>query len=294
VYSHTTHELYTLRFDALKTFAQRIYIHVSYDGFLPVPSSTINISLRYIFPFLDVNAGLTRTEASTTYNLRLSGSAQFDIARNSYSLSYLPVRTTFGGFTLRPYIDANNNNVRDAGETLVTSGRVYVQNNTLGLSATPLPVNSFSTNRLPAYQEFSISLDAQSLEDPMLVPKYGTIGVTTESNYIKDIDIPIVYSGVVRGSVTDEAGLPLEGINIVLTPVAARGGETAKFAKRTSTFSTGEFEFISLRPGDYTVEVEPTQLATSGLHAVPDKRNVTLVAKPSGDVVDGVSFKLSK
>ena len=46
-----------------------------------------------------------------------------------------------------------------------------------------------------------------------------------------------------------------EGIKITLTPIASKGGVARSPLKSTTTFSTGEFEFSTVPPGRYILEV---------------------------------------
>jgi hypothetical protein len=170
---------------------------------------------------------------------------------------------------------------------------MYIQNNTLGLSPVSLTRNVFTSGRLLPYNEFSIYRDPRTLDNPLLVPRYNSVKILSESNYIRNFDIPVVHSGTVRGLVTlsDSANTPLEGISIVLS-VKKENGERTNVLRKVITFSTGEFEFDLLPPGNYIVQIEPSQLQTYNFAAQPTRRDVIVRSVPDGDIVEGMNFVL--
>jgi len=111
---------------------------------------------------------------------------------------------------------------------------------------------------------------------------------------VKNIDLPLVYAGTIRGTVLDTANKPIEGVTVILTPILSGGSDASKFVKKTTTFSTGEFEFALLNPGRYKLEIEQSQLVGSGLTSSPNRREVTVSSKPAGDVSDDQNFQLQK
>jgi hypothetical protein len=293
-YDHIRHELQSIGFDVTRIFFKRLHVNVFYQRFPVLPRYYIGLSLRYYFPFMTANAKYTYTDdGQSYYNAYVKGSVIFDIPERSVSFSNRTYRGSFGGFRVRPFFDENNNNIRDAGEEYIEKGRMYIQNKTLGLSPVSLARNVFTSGRLLPYNEFSIYLDPRTLENPLLVPRYSSVRILSESNYIRDFDIPVVHSGTVRGSVTlsDSVNIPIEGISVILS-VKKENGDRTMALRKVMTFSTGEFEIDLLPPGNYIIQLEPSQLQLYNFTSQPTRRDVVVRSIPDGDIVEGVNFIL--
>lgn len=84
-------------------------------------------------------------------------------------------------------------------------------------------------------------------------------------------------SGVVAGTVTDEAGSPVPGATVTLTSV------DQGFTRTTVTGSNGAFRFVSLPAGNYRVEV-----AAEGMDAFT-ANDVRVVASQTADLAIGLT-----
>jgi len=85
---------------------------------------------------------------------------------------------------------------------------------------------------------------------------------------------PAVYAaqvGGVQGTVKDSAGRPLQGAQVVLTPVSGGAGQVAR------TDSSGTYNFAGLEPGTYTLQVNVvTYTSTTQNISVTQDINATL------------------
>jgi hypothetical protein len=97
----------------------------------------------------------------------------------------------------------------------------------------------------------------------------------------------------VRGSVTlsDSVKTPLEGISIILS-VKKENGDRTTVLRKVITFSTGEFEFDLLPPGNYIIQIDPSQLQLYNFTSQPTRRDVVVRSVPDGDIVEGINFIL--
>jgi hypothetical protein len=294
-YDNLAKDFFSLEAEVSKLFFRRLYLNFVYDHFPTIPITIVTLNVRYIFPFLEVKTTASHsTNSAMSYTARLTGSTDFNFTKPSFMFNYFRARNVLGGYSLHPFIDENNNNVRDPGEQLVDTGRIYIQNTSLGFAPISIAKNMFTNSRISPYQNYSVFLDPQTLADPLLVPKYYSIGFMTESNVTKDVDVPLVYGGTIRGTVVDDANLPQEGIPLILTPIITGSRDVSAYAKKIVTFSTGEFEFNLVRPGRYRIEIDFSQATSSGLLSLPASREVTIVSRPGGDVSENQNFQLKK
>jgi hypothetical protein len=294
-YNHLSKDIQTIRVSAQRTFFRNLNIRFSILRYPTIPTGLISLDVRYIFPFLDVRTNVSRNdEREATYGLNVIGSMGFDIPKGSFSFSRTQAQRFNAGFSFHPFIDENNNDIRDEGEQIVNIGKISLQDNTLGSSPVAVGRDKFILDRLGPYKTYTVYLDPTSIDDPRIVPRYNAIKINSDAYYIRDIDIPLVYGSTIRGVVTDETSKPIEGVSITLTPILIDMKDPEKFIKKTVTFSTGEYEFTLLSPGKYKIEIDPSIAKNNGFSAKPSRREITLVSRVDGDLYENQNFQLIK
>jgi hypothetical protein len=166
-----------------------------------------------------------------------------------------------------------------------------------GASFLNFPNIGWGTIRALPYQEYFVEVDRRQFDNPLSIPRYSSFSVTAEPARFSFIDLPVISGGYVRGTVqlVTRAGQKtgLAGIKVRLRRSAAPG-ETipTPFDKTTETFSTGEYEFSGLPPGEYEVSLDRIQLEMLDLSTDVLSREVTVEAKPEGDFIEGINFSL--
>lgn len=294
-YDHLDHEVRSLRFSAERRFFGNLHARFSVQRFPTIPSGIIFFELRYLFPFLDVRASVSRTDDSDPiYGMNFTGSMGFDLPRGSFNWSHSRLQRTNSGFTFHPFVDENNNDIRDDGEQAIEIGKILVQDNTYASSPFSMGKNRFTLERLLPYKSYTFYFDPTSLDDPRLVSKYSSIRINSDAYYTRDVDIPLVYGGTVRGIVLDESSKPMEGVPVTITSLRRDPAGEDKIVKKTATFSTGEYEFTLLSPGRYKIEIDAPMLRENNFSAKPARREITLVSKAEGDAFEKQDFQLIK
>ena len=257
-YDHFADEIQIIELGASKSITNRLNASIRYDRIPSAQNYNISLQVRYILPFMQTTSSITKNADSYTYGFSTSGVADFDFMHNVYHAYPHSPALSYGGFILNPFVDANGDGIQQRGEESVQQGKIYYRNNTIRGSAVLLPKNTFLTSRLLPYEDYTIYLDPQSLDNPLLVPKYRSVRMFSELNYMKTVDMPLVFSGTIRGSVHSAIGnaqVAHEGIKVLLRSLSAAVGQPSTVIS-VSTFSTGEFEFNLIRPGRYKVELE--------------------------------------
>lgn len=294
-YNHLSRQVESINADAVKRFSSGLLFGISYFRLPAIETYSIGLRVQYYFPFARAQVAVaTPGPAKYEYTMAGSGSVGLSFPTSDVFFDNHPNYVGYGGFVLHPFLDANGNGLADPGESSVEKGHFLVSNLNAGGGRRITAANDFKADRIIGYEEYNIFLDPQSLENPIWVAQYGTVRVVSEPNFIKRVDVPIVNGGFVRGTITiaGPTPLPAEAIKLAIKAVVTTARGARKYTRSTTTFSTGEFEFSSVPPGRYTIELDAAQLETLGYAPTPQFREVQIVIKPDGDVVASQDFHL--
>jgi hypothetical protein len=140
---------------------------------------------------------------------------------------------------------------------------------------------------LPAFEPVLVAVDTTTLASPLWVPAYNAVSVETGPNRFRNLDIPVVPTGVIEGRVVRQAvdsTVPVAGARLLLR----RHGSS----QTTSlvTFSDGGFYLVGVKPGAYELSVDPAVLTRLDLTASPVAFTVPVAA--DGATVDGLELRM--
>jgi len=289
-YDNYRDELATIQVIATKNISRNMFINLSYFRAPNVPATSYALQVQYRFPFATASVTGQRSEEVNSYAFLGYGSVTFDANKPYVNFFGSPQPFALSGFDFNPFVDLNGDGKQESGEQSLTRARLYYGEEIKGGGLVRLPGNQLSVRNLVPYSSYIVYMDPQGIEDPTLVPKATAYRIYTESNYNRRIDIPVVVSNTLRGKVEEaknETRTALQGIKIKL--ISADG----KRVRETTTFTTGEYEFDFLPPGEYRVEIDQTLLTQLNLTPDEPSRNVTLGggAEPNR-IVEGIDFVL--
>ena len=154
----------------------------------------------------------------------------------------------------RVFLDRNRDGIRQDNEPGIPGVRVKVIGTRMGLNTTG--EGFFTIQNIPQGL-YSLTVSRKSLPLGYLVPEESQPRVTVGSGRRSDVDIPLILSGQVRGTVfidentngeLDSGEERLEGQWISLVPKA--GGEAINV--HSATF--GQYGFESVEPGEYKAQ----------------------------------------
>ena len=169
------------------------------------------------------------------------------------------------GVTGRVFVDGNANGEVDPGEPGVGGVRVVV-----GTYATFTDsLGRYHVWNVPAFEPVKVEVDTNTLENPLYVPAFTSALVSPPPNAYRELNLPLVTGAVLEGRVMRD-GAPLPGVTLVLTETSS--GKTTSIA----TFSDGSFYVLGVKPGRYTLAVDPRDLAARRLSGTP----LQLTAQP--------------
>ncbi len=103
-----------------------------------------------------------------------------------------------------------------------------------------------------------MQIDSTSLDNPLYVPAFTSASLQPPPNAYRQFDLPLVTGAVLEGRVLYD-GTPMPGVTLVLTN--SSNGKTTSIA----TFSDGSFYVLGVKPGNYTLEVDPRDLSARRL-----------------------------
>ena len=155
------------------------------------------------------------------------------------------------------YFDRNRDGARQDDEPGIPGVRVGVRNTRLGLQ---VDSNGYYTIQNMTTGLFALRVDRRSLPLGMLVREDAALRATIGEGRITRLDIPVIASGQIRGSVfidRDGDGAPgpgdtrLEGAWLTLAALDDGQGEPAEQAAA----SFGQYAFDGLSPGRYRLTV---------------------------------------
>ncbi|HEX5005436.1 MAG TPA: carboxypeptidase-like regulatory domain-containing protein [Gemmatimonadales bacterium] len=152
------------------------------------------------------------------------------------------------------FTDDNANGRQDPGEPGVGGVRVIVGSS----SMTTDSAGRYYVWDIPAFEPVRVQIDSTSLENPLYVPAFGSASLQPPPNAYRNFDLPLVTGAVLEGRVVRD-GAPLPGVTLVLTNTG-NGKQTS-----IATFSDGSFYVLGVKPGQYTLAVDPRDLAARRL-----------------------------
>lgn len=244
--------------------------------------TTVQAGLRLDLSFARASFSASRDARGTMIGAGAGGSIAWDtdagrlLAERRSSLDK-------GALTLRPFLDLNGNDVRDADEPLVPDIGLAVPGGSLRRCAD----STIRVLNLIPHRPYILTVNEAGLPDISWKAKYHTWEVTARPNRFQTIDIPVVVVGEINGRVyRKQDGKGMAGLIV-------RFEQTdGDFRDSTITFDDGEYFYLGLPPGHYAVSLDEEQSRVLGLEPEQSRFEFEVRAGREGDFIDGVDFLL--
>jgi len=136
---------------------------------------------------------------------------------------------------------------------------------------------------LGPFEDATVTIDAESLPSPLLVPTVALAQVAVEPNGFREVNLPVVDGAEVAGRVTragSAGAVGVGGVRVILTHVATGRRHEAV------TFHDGTFYVLGLLAGEYTATLPADVLALLGLGLDGPDVRVTVPADPAAHAPD--------
>ncbi len=296
-FDHLLGEFVDARINAVLQPRPNLHLEFLYDKNFILANDIMRFRVQYILPYIRFTGLVTSTEQSVLYSQTLSGSVGAAPQISEFFFDNNAARAGFGAIIVSPFLDVNNNGMRDAGEEVLTSARLRASrlSDADGASFNVFPGVGWGTTRAVPYTVYTVEIDKTGFENPLWIPRYSVLEISAAPGRFSYIEMPIISGGAVRGAVLidDQTGEPfgVEGVRVrIRETVMLEGTLREPFERVVETFSNGDFEFLAVPPGTYEVSVDPTQLTLSGLSPKETSKIVTVESERDGDFVEGVNF----
>ncbi len=285
-YDKMAKKMQDIQLTASRAFGTHLLLIASYNrSWIPSFVSAF-IQASYDLPFLRIDVRGMRIDGNYQANVALSGSVLTSATLSDFFFDNR-LRLGRSAIHFRPFLDVNSNGEIDGNERFLPELTVK----TFGPQVVGVGYRTKDGYLVPnaeAYQKYIGYLPKQSFEDPHWIARYGAVSVMPDPNILKVADIPVVVGGIVNGKVTQTlagvSGIGTEGVTITISD--------GTFSLKARTFSTGEFSFIGVPPGRYTVSISRDELTAGGLRPIQSEVNIEVRAKTDGDIIENVNFEV--
>jgi hypothetical protein len=216
----------------------------------------------------------------------LRGSVGFD---DNFTQFHLSDRQQVGraGAAVVLFVDNNNSGTFDEGDELIPYPAVRVDRSSQMSVGRDGVVR---LHQLQSYYRMNLEVNRQQIPNPTLVPAIDNFSFVTDPNQYKRIEIPFYRSGTIDGTVyrADVQGnlSGLGGLRVFL-----KNTET-EYVQQIRTFFGGSFFAMDIPPGNYTLEVDPTQLEFMGVTPRDGVTQLQIQALPDGDFIGDIQIVL--
>ena len=231
-----------------------------------VPGTTFTFSLVSYLPTLQARTtALAPTTGSGSVVQQVQGALIYDKNQGRVTANPNP-GIQRSGVSGTVFVDENANGRQDPGEPGAVNVRVVVGSNTARTDST----GEYHVWDIPAFEPVLVQIDTTSLDNPLYVPAFTSASLQPPPNAYRQFDLPLVTGAVLEGRVLYD-GTPMPGVTLVLTNTS--NGKTTSIA----TFTDGSFYVLGVKPGTYTLEVDPRDLAARRLVGT----TLTVTAQPN-------------
>jgi cell division septation protein DedD len=284
-YSFTGSEFLSGKVKVEKRIMNHTYMNFSWEQNNNTGINLFELGVRFDFSFAQTGASVWRSGKQTTMTQYARGSLIHD-AGTGWLGADNRTNVGRGGITVIPFIDMNNNGVKEKGEpaayglNMRTSGGRVLRN------------ESDTTIRIVGLEPYTtcfIELDNGGFDNVAWRLPFKSISVEADPNIMKSIWVPVTIAGEASGTVTAERGGIVEGMERILVEFRDMEGNRIT---RVLTEYDGYYSFFGLNPGNYTVAIDSAQLAALEMVAEPASIPFAIKADIDGDIVGGLNFTL--
>ncbi|MCF8346214.1 MAG: OmpA family protein [Bacteroidales bacterium] len=260
-------------------------IALSYENFVISGDQGISFSLRYNFPFAQTSASTRIRKEYTTSSLTASGSLAHDRA-NRFVYANTGKSVGRGGLAIVPFLDLNNNGLREKEEEIIEGLGVISQG---GDFIEHSPDSIIRINGLELYTPHLLEFSESDFENISWQLHNRKVKVYPDPNQFKQIMVPVLSVGEAYGMVFirkngEDTGQGRIRVNYY--------NDKNELVYETLTESDGYFTYFGLNPGKYYAELDSNQLKRVNLTALEDSIPFEIEGSEFGDLVGDLNFIL--
>ena len=271
----------------LRMKISKIQLELGYQRGIVSKTNSVSLSANYDLPFTRAGISSSYSRGALSFSENAMGSMTFspyDGILHTGNNSAIGK----GGLLLHPFLDLNENGKLDKGEKKVFLSSVKISNAKAVISKKDSIVRIFDLN---AFVNYTIEFSANSLDNIAWRFKHKTYKILVDPNQYKRVFIPVISVGEISGTVYLNSNSTIKGQSRVTLQIL---DEKENIVVETLSEFDGYYSYLGLKPGKYTVRIDPEQLKKLNYKALPKVHQVTIKVSEYGDIVDGLDFTLSK
>ena len=287
-YNFATESFTSARISMDKQFSSWGAASISYDHNFSSKSSNIDFGIRFDLSFVRFSANARRTGKNYSFSQTAGGGIILD-AKNKVAEFRNRGAQGRGGLIIVPFLDINCNGVMDQDEKPITGINVNING---GVTSRIDNNTTLKVLDLEAYSSYILSINALSTENISWQLPFANIEVVAEPNRLKRIEIPVFPLGEVSGMVYLKEGTqPERGLGRIIVDIFTEDGVKIK---SLLSEPDGFYNYLGLKPGNYYVAFDSTQVSRLDMGAL--KMRVPFTVEPSydGDYIGGIDLTLLK
>jgi len=258
------------------------YATLSYEDIFRSNFQIFQFGLRYDFSFAQAGFTFWNTKNGPTLVESARGSVMMD-TKSAYVGTTNRSSVTKGGIVVTSFLDLNANGVKDAGEPKIAGLNLSMTGGRIKRSEKDSSIRIFD---LEPYTDYLIEIDRNSFDNISWQIKDKTMLVAVEPNQFRHIDVPVSVMGEASGTVYNEENNGQARIIICIY-----NQDSALVARQLTEFD-GYFNYLGLKPGNYTISLDKGQLEKLNMASSPQSIPFTIHESEDGDMVDWLEFRL--
>jgi hypothetical protein len=284
-YNVTDKTMTFYRAELEKRMAKMSY-SISYERNMQFQLNNVSVNFKYDLPYARTNASVAYIDNLSSFSEGAQGSVTFGggngtiLTGNNSSLGK-------GGVLIFPFLDLNQNGIRDKGEKLVLLNSVKVSGGRAIISKKDSIVRISDLN---SFINYNIEFKNDDLENIEWKFKHNTYQILVDPNQYKKVDVPILVLGEVNGEIYLNEGVNLKEVSRFVVQIY---DDHNKKVAETLSESDGYFSYLGLKPGKFVVKVDDKQLEKLDYRSSPQLHQVTIEVSEDGTIVEGLDFQIS-
>lgn len=167
----------------------------------------------------------------------------------SYIASSDPLRSS-GPISTFTYHDKDYDGIFSEGDVPVENVKIRANNRILD-DATNEAGYLFDVSPAGINREVEVSVIADSIEDPYFIPGNPGYRVFPRPGVVHNIQIPLIETGAIDGTVRYSNGRPIGGLELELMDI------DGEIRAKSITAADGYFTFEKIKPGSFTIRAAP-------------------------------------
>ena len=290
-YDHKLNIPVFAKFTVEKNIKGKAFVSGSYQEYFNIHNRNLLVGLRYDLAFAKTAFSvLSGSDGSYSRIQAASGSIVLD-RKSGYLHAGNRTNVSKGGVAIEPFLDVNANGRRDAGEPRVPGLQVKINGGRTIYDEKDTMVRILD---LEPYNTYFIELIRSSFDNISWQIQKKTMNVSVNPNNFTLIQVPVIVVGEVSGTISkaasDDAIGEARGQGQIIIAIY---DDANRLVMRTVSESDGYFNYLGLAPGNYTVRVDPGQLAKLHLKSKPEFVPIVIKQGTDGDVADGIDLLLT-